>query len=512
MWAINRMIATVILAALTLLPISAALAVTSNDVNKQMRDAQNLYFKGKVQEADDALKKAEEMASEIMAGPNAAEKEKVKRLDGRLKKLRKDIDAKLGKPEGKETPTKAEGKSPETKPASTAEASGELPSHVTSDLKVVERYIDGARQNLDSGDVRNARRSIGSAQDKLQQTAERKKRYITPEHPEYKALLARIEEVDAAVSAAEKGQAEQKAAADKAAENAKAESDKWVARLKPYVTGLGQQGYDPERYFVASYTADQQEMAKRTVIFGKVAADMEAYRAAGLGDNATDELKLIIRDIEHALKTFEESTKSMAELKLKEAGRQIDYIITWLNKEAKKIGSKEMPLTMNRMTFESARRDLDGAGSLLGEDEARVKALEAKYREALSLDAKIAKARVAQTRMIPDKFGGPELSVLKKKAEEVLGEVKSGVKILRTTVISPDWKEESVIEWTDTTRSALRHRVTRSVSAQVAGKSGDETTLYTLHIAKDRRTDGSWSQLRGHIMFEDPILEENVGK
>jgi hypothetical protein len=77
---INRTIATVVLAVLTLLPASAALAATSNDVNKQMRNAQSLYFKGKVQEADDALKKAEEMASEIMAGPNAAETEKVKRL------------------------------------------------------------------------------------------------------------------------------------------------------------------------------------------------------------------------------------------------------------------------------------------------------------------------------------------------------------------------------------------------------------------------------------------------
>ena len=508
----KTMISTALLTVMVLLAASGALAVTTNDVNKQMRDAQSLYFKGKAQEADDALKKAEEMAAEIMAGPDAAEKEKVKRLDGRLKKLRKDIDGKLGKSTGGAAPTKAEGTTPATKPADTAEGSGELPSHVTSDLKVVERYIASAQQNLDSGDIPNARRSLGSAQDKLQQTAERKKRYFTPEHPEYKALQARIEELDAAVAAAEKKQAEKKAAADMAAANAKAESDKWIAKLQPYVTGPGQPGYDPERYFVGSYTADQKEMAKRSVIFGKVSADMEAYRAAGLGEKATDELKSIVRDIEYDIKTFEESTKSTAELKVKEAGRQIDYIINWLNEEAKKIGSKDMPLTMSKMTFESARRELDTAESLLGKDEARVKALEAKYAEALALDAKLAKVRVAQTRMIPDKFGGPELSAIKKKADEILGEAKSGVKMLRTTVISPDWKEESVIEWTDSTRSALRHRVTRSVSAQVAGKLGGETTLYTLHIAKDRRTDGSWSPLRGHIMFEDPILEENVEK
>ena len=230
MGSLNRMIVTVLFVLLTLLPVSGALCATSGDVNKQMRKAQDLYFKGKAQEADDALKKAREMAAEIMAGSDTAEKEKVKRLEGRLKKLRRDIDRKLGKSAGGATSTKAAGSSPATKPAAAAKGPGELPSHVTSDLKVVERYLAGVQQNLDSGDLRNARRSLGSAQDRLRQTAERKKRYITPEHSEYQALQARIEEMDAAVSAAEKAQAEQKAAADKAAANAKAESDQWIAK------------------------------------------------------------------------------------------------------------------------------------------------------------------------------------------------------------------------------------------------------------------------------------------
>jgi len=510
--AVQKMIVMTLLAALTLLPAFNAWAVTSNDVNQQMRDAQKLYFRGKAQEADEALKKAENMAVEILAGSDTAEKEKVKRLDGRLKKLRKDIDRKLGRSVAKAASTGAAAPASGAKPAATAADSKALPSHVVSDLKVVEQYIDSTRKNLDSGDIRNARRSLDGALGRLRQTAERKKRYITPEHPEYQTLLAGIEKMDVDVSAAEKRQADQKAAADKAAAETKAESDKWVAKLKPYVIGLGQTGYDPERYFAAGYTEDRQEMAKRAMMFGKVSADMAAYRETGPGDNATEELQLIIRKLEYALKTFQESTTSMAELKLQKAGQQIDYIHTWLNKEAKKIGTKDIPLTMNRMTFESARRELDGAASLLGGDEARVKALDARYKEALVLDAKLAKSRVAQTRMIPDKFSGSELNDLKKKAEEVLGAAKPGISMLRTTIVSPDWQEESVVEWTDTTRSALRHRVTHSVSAQVAGKAGGETTLYTLHLAKDRRTDGSWGQLHGHVMFEDPILEENVNK
>ena len=159
---------------------------------------------------------------------------------------------------------------------------------------------------------------MNNAQNKLQQTAERKKRYFPPEHPEYIALQKLIDKVDAAVSEKEKVAAKKNAAADQAAAAYKTESDKWVAVLKPYVTGLGTPGYDSERYFVASFTEEKSEMAKRSAIFGMLSADMAAYRESGFGENATDELELVVRDIDYALKTFQESTSLMAELKIKD--------------------------------------------------------------------------------------------------------------------------------------------------------------------------------------------------
>ena len=509
---LKSLMAVVLLLTLTLFLSFDAFAITSQDISKQIRNAQSLYFKGKAQEANVALEKAEKMAAEILSGTDEVEKKKVKQIEGQITKLRKDIDNKLNKSTSEATPANTASSSSADQPSTSENDGGSLPLHVTSDLKVVERYIGSAQQSLDSGDARNARRSISNAENKLQQTAERKKKYFSPEHPEYIALQKRIEKLDMAVSEIEVGAAEKNASAAQTAANYKTESDKWLAVLKPYVTGPGQAGYDPERYFVASFTEDQPEMAKRATIFGMVSTDMEAYRESGLGENATDELQLVVRDIDYGLKTFQESTSTMAEWKIKEAERQIDYITSWLNEEAKKTGSENLPNTMNKMTFQSARRDLDGAARLLDKNDERVKMLETKYQEALSLDAGLAKIRVEQTRMIPDKFGGPELKILKEKSDEVLRTAKPGVTVLRTTVVSPDWQEENVIEWTDTSRSALRYRVTRSVSTQVAGKLDGGTTLFTIHIAKDRRTDGSWSQLRGHIMFEDPILEKNVTK
>ena len=305
-------------------------AATSQDVNKQIRTAQSLYFKGKAQEANDALGKAEKMAAEIMAGTDDAEKKKIKRLEGRLNKLRKDIDKKLGQSISEARSSSSDSTSVSKKSSPSENKGSSLPSHVASDLKVVDRYIESAQKSVESGDIRNARRSIGNAKDKLQKTAERKKRYFSSEHPEYIAYQKRIDKLDAAVNEKQKGAAEKNAAADRAAATYKAESDKWIAVLRPYVTGLGKPGYDPDRYFVASFTEEKAEMGKRTTIFGMLSADMEAYRQSGLDENATDELKLIVRDIDYALKTFQESTALMAELKIKEAERKIGYITNWL--------------------------------------------------------------------------------------------------------------------------------------------------------------------------------------
>ena len=505
-------IVLVLFFSLTIFQTTTSWAATANDVNKEIRNAQSLYFKGEIEEANIVLKTAEAMAAEIMTGADDAEKQKVDRLNGRIQKLRTDIGKKMGKT-AEPAPNRPESSSSDSgRKTEAGETSGELPSHVLSDLSTVEKYINTVQDQLTTGQTSYARRSLANAQQKLQQMAERKKRYITPEHPEYMALQKRIDALDAQIKTAEKADSDQKAAGAKASADAQAQSNQWIARLKPYVTGMGQPGYDSERFFVAGFTEDQQEMAKRTTIFGKVSADMEAYRASGPGNNASDELQRIVRDIEYAMTSFQESSTSMAVFKLSNAGQKIDYITQWLAKEENKVGTKDLPGSLNKMTFMDARRDLDGAANLIGAEDTRIKALEEKYQAAIQKDAQLAKARVSQTRMIDDKFTGSGLNSLKTKAQEVLASANSDVKVLRTTVVSEDWNEENVIEWTDTSRSILRHRITHSVSAQVAGKNGNETILYSIHIAKDRRADNTWSPLRGHIMFEDPILEENVDK
>jgi hypothetical protein len=223
-------------------------------------------------------------------------------------------------------------------------------------------------------------------------------------------------------------------------------------------------------------------------------------------------LQRTVRDIEHNLKTFVQSTEQGARNRLEEANATLDRAIARMNEETRKIGTGTLPNPTTKSEFDSARRNLDLAARILAKDDPAVRETEAKYVALNEGDAKLRQARVSETRMVGDRFKGADADQIKQLAQRVaLAEHPDG-RVLRTTVTSEDWREENVVEWTDTTRSALRHRTTRAVTSQVATKVGNDCRILTVFLSKNRNSDGTWTALVGHVMFEDPILEANVAK
>ena len=481
-----------------------SIAADAGEINKMMRKAERLYFSGKAQEANELLKQAEKGAEAVLESGSEAEKTKVRRLEAKMKKLRANINRKLGGP-----PPMSTGKSA-SKPSSASD-SGELPSYVTSSIRGVRMSLDNAQEWLDKGNARTAESGLKAAKRQMAKTEKSYAKYLGTDHPEMIALQQRIDDIEAKIAVMQKGEADRKAQAARAAQDAETASADWIPRLQAYIAPKGSRGHDPDRYFTG-YTEDPQEMARQNAIYAMILADLKEYRETGPGDNATDELKQVIKNLEYQVSGFEESYAAMGELYLNESNQKIGFLMKRVGEEAEKLGSGGTPNYMSRFALEDARRVLNKAAGLLGEADSRVAALEADYRKVLDENQKLIQARISDTRMTPDQFNGGEKNDIKKTAESVLKTKYPDVSILRTTVISPDWSEENVIEWTDTTKTALQHRITHSVSAQAAGKRGGDIKLYTIHIAKNRRTDGSWGPLHGHIMFEDPMLEENVNR
>ena len=115
--------------------------------------------------------------------------------------------------------------------------------------------------------------------------------------------------------------------------------------------------------------------------------------------------------------------------------------------------------------------------------------------------------------MLGDQYKGDDSDDLRTKAAAIVLDKFAQSKKLRITLFAKDWKEESVLEWTDTTRTTLRHRTTRSMTAQVAAKGTEgKVYLHSVHLASDRSTDGNWGPLYGHVMWSDWMIEKNVDK
>jgi hypothetical protein len=115
--------------------------------------------------------------------------------------------------------------------------------------------------------------------------------------------------------------------------------------------------------------------------------------------------------------------------------------------------------------------------------------------------------------MDPDRFTADNVDELRRKAEEIIKDKSANGKALRITLPAENWQQENVLEWTDTSRTTLRYRTTRFMTAQAAAKSPDgKVYLHGVHLANDLQSDGSWGPLHGHIMWSDWMAEKNVDK
>ncbi len=524
-WRRGSMFVAVVLAAVSLCakPAEGAdAAALAREANTALRTAQGAMFNGKLDEAAATLEKAEGLVRELKAADPAHAQ--AASLEQRCAKLKKDIESRQARAAGAAAPSSpaAAPSAPAAAPAAAtpvaapagAAATGKLPAGASYRLREAGRSLTEAERAVGSPTAsadwrtQSAKAGIKAAQEKLQEIREQFGDQAPADHPDIRAVEERIAAIEKQIA----GVAAGAAAAQQAGEAAKTESARWEARLSPYVLGPGRQGHDKEKWMPASAPRNLEDLARAINLQREAGGVLAEYEKAGL-KSPGDMLAEHARQLQYALKSFAESHQAFVEESVKAAEEQLAQQDRFVKtQESKTAGGAEPPLTLQKDQLGDSHAKIDLAAALVAADDARIKALRARLADIERRDAAIRKARVAHTRLTPDRYSGRDLKELKGKAEGIVEEAIKGAKVLRATIISQDWKEESVIEPTDTTHTALRFRTTRSVTAQVAAKAGGEVKLYTLDISKDRRSDGSWGALYGHIMFTDPILEENVNK
>ncbi|MBN2212591.1 MAG: hypothetical protein JW709_14430, partial [Sedimentisphaerales bacterium] len=220
------------------------------------------------------------------------------------------------------------------------------------------------------------------------------------------------------------------------------------------------------------------------------------------------------KELQQKIQEMPESLRQSRALISGDIEKEYDRVLNYLNQDTgwQTDPSKTPNIAMER-DIKPLQEALQRYASTVEPDDAKLAALRAKLTQIEQADQKNRAVHAQRTYMIPDQYRGDDVDALRRKVEDIVKEKISGAKPLRVTLPAADWKEESVVEWTDTTQTALHHRITRFMTAQIAAKSPDgKVYLHSVHLAADRQSDGSWGALYGHIMWSDWMAEENVNK
>ncbi len=483
------------------------------EANQTFRDAEKALFAGKPEDARAGLAKADALIGQILSvSPDHAQ---AKSLRNRVKQA----ENRLPKPGASATPDSESKPVTVTPPAPTTPAGAGIPSGAVTYLRQVDQRLDkateligekGASYSLDYRE-QGAQTALQEARSALGVVESRHGAKMGMDHPELTARRERIAAVEKDIAAFSVRQANEATARTASADAANLASAPWIELLNPYVTPAHAPGHRPEKYLIPSATMEEAEMHKRIDIYAAASTDHQKYKASGL-KNPTVELTGIDTALAESLSAFRDSMIEYGKHGLRAVADGIADARKSQEEQKAKRARGETVLPLQKDILPDLRGRLARMDVFLPPNSPDAAALRAEIEAIEKVDAEYRRQRIADTRMRPDAYTGADKTALVTLARQITEQSMPNAKALRVSIVWPEWKEESGYEYTDTTRTAIRHRVTRFVVVEVAAKGTAGTALHTLHIEKDRHADGSWSVPRGHVMHTDAMLDENVEK
>ena len=284
----------------------------------------------------------------------------------------------------------------------------------------------------------------------------------------------------------------------------------WVDTLRGYLHS----GAGTRKYLIASTTLDETEINNRAALLEEAQGAWAEYQKAEFPLGKTERLLDLEKEMAQRLEEMPETLRQSRALVSGQIEKEYDRVLAHLKSDTgwQQDITKTPNIAMER-DIKPLRAALARYAETVEEDDTQLATLRAKMTEIEETDQANRLVRAQRTYMLPEKYRGSDRPDLEEAVTTILEEAHPKAKPLRVTLPAQAWKEERVVEWTDTTQTALRARTTRFMTTQITGQEkGAKAYLYTVHLASDRTSDGSWGPLYGHIMFTDWIAEENVNK
>lgn len=284
----------------------------------------------------------------------------------------------------------------------------------------------------------------------------------------------------------------------------------WEDRLAPYFDS----GMISDKRLIASATVDSQQIARQKELFEEVKALSAMYQKAEFPQGKTHRLQGLEEEMMEALEEFPKAMAQSQAMMSGDVGKRLDQVLRHMSQDtAWKEDSKKKPRVIMERDLEPLRKAVTeysgtvqpGDGTLV-ELQQKLKTIEEQNAESRAICAE-------RTFQRADGYTGSDIKDLKEKAKAVAAEAHPKAKIHLITVPSKEWAVEDVVEFTDTSNTAVRRRITRSVRAEISLKDGDgKAWLQEVYLGQDKLPDGGWSAVKAHTTWADPMAVENLGK
>lgn len=282
----------------------------------------------------------------------------------------------------------------------------------------------------------------------------------------------------------------------------------WVERMRAYV----EVGAGSRKYLLDGIVLNEVDIQARAALLEEAGTFWAEYIKADLPLGKTDQLRDLEETLRQRLETMPVALQRSRELMSADVEKEFDRILADLEADT---GWKRDPAKLPNLVM---ARDVDGLrlameryAATVPAGDAKLVALRGKLDRILERDRDNRAVRAQRTFMRAERYTGADAAALRQRVESIVKERTGDLAVLRVSLSAEGWREESVHEWTDSTRSQRRHRYTRSMIAQAAGRNADgKVHLHTVHLASDRLASGEWGPLYGHVQWSEWMIEANV--
>ena len=388
------------------------------------------------------------------------------------------------------------------------------PNH--NKLAEYETKVEKLVADAYAADVRQAEGEISRRIGKIEMYLERNDENERPQLKEQRELLGKaLEDHRAALEAA--GPDGQKLIADTEAAIAKADKqigtalagdaliNEWIEKLSPF----NRNGEKDIAIGINSAAAHEHV----TKLKAEAEQVWKEYQAVEFPDGKGNQLETTERYFQESLAEANQQLEHAVSSRLKTANEKVTRISERFAADQEwKTDKSKRPGPFADEMLDDARQSIEDVAAYVP-DNADVAKLRQEHERLCKEAAERREANKSLTFVRAEKYKGADADELRAFAEKLVPKTHDGAKVLRLTLYQPEWKEETVTEWTDTTHSALRTRTTRTLMFCVAFEDDKGVFRDFGYLNQNRTSDGGWGPTYGHLAkYRNPMLKENVEK